>query len=70
MATTYYLLHTKDSGIGLGPYLGHDADGNWALLANALDAHRFESREEAEQSATQLLDQFGIFEIEIRNSPD
>lgn len=70
MATTYYLLHTKEPGIGTGPYLGHDADGTWALIANSLDAHRFESREGAEQCAIQLLDQFGVFEIEIRNSPD
>ena len=70
MATTYYLLRTKESVVGPGPYLGHDAVGDWTLVANSLDAHRFESREAAEQCAAGTLDRFGAFDIEIRNSPD
>ncbi len=70
MATTYYLLRTKNSAIGNGPYLGHDTSGDLALIISNLHAHRFDSLEEAERYAVQTNEKFGGFEIEVRNSSD
>ncbi|MES2536318.1 MAG: hypothetical protein V4632_10655 [Pseudomonadota bacterium] len=68
MSTTYYLLRTKDGMLGNGPYLGHDDQGESAMVATIQDAHRFDELEVAEQRAAQLVEQFGEFEVEVRNS--
>ncbi len=68
MTTTYYLLRTKDASVGTGPYLGHDEDGSVAIVPEQQAARRFDALEAAEQHAMELLEKFGTFEIEVRNS--
>lgn len=68
MTTTYYLLRTKESAIGNGPYIGHNACGDLALIVSHLNALRFNSLEAAEQYSIQIREQFGMFEREVRNS--
>jgi hypothetical protein len=68
MTTTYYLLRTKESAIGNGAYLGHDTGGDLALITSNQNAHRFDSFEAAEQCAAQVPAEFGVFEMEVRNS--
>ena len=68
MTTTYYLLRTKESAVGDGPYLGHNSNGDVAMTGSNQDAHRFDTLADAEQYAAKEHEEFGIFEIEVRNS--
>jgi hypothetical protein len=70
MTTTYYLLRSKDTAVGDGSYLGTDAEGKAAMVATNVEARRFPALEEAEQTAAEIGEQFGGFEIEIRNSEE
>jgi len=70
MTTTYYLLRSKDTAVGDGSYLGTDAEGTPAMVPTNLEGRRFASLENAEQTATEIGEQFGGFEIEVRNSDD
>jgi hypothetical protein len=68
MAITFYLLRAKDSAVGDGAYLGTDADGKPSMVPSNVEARRFPTLDAAERAATEHGEQFGGFEIEIRNS--
>ena len=70
MSKTFYLLRAGDAVVGNGPYLGHDTNGDPGMILASQDARQFESLEAASEFAQQLNEQFGIFEIEVRNSAD
>jgi hypothetical protein len=70
MASTFYLLRSKDSAVGDGSYLGTDGDGNLAMVATHLEAKRFATIDAAEQAVVSAGNSLGGFEIEVRTSDE
>ena len=66
---TYYLLRSKTTSVGDGPYVGLAAENMQTLVADHLQARRFGSLEEAEQYAGSISATAGTFEIEVRTTP-
>lgn len=70
MATTYYLLRSKNSAVGDGAYLGTDGEGSPTMVASHLEGRRYSNLESAEEVARDIGEQFGGLEIEVRNTED
>ena len=70
MSTTYYLLRVKTSAQGDGAYLGIDGNAAPTLVPVPVNARRFGSIDEAEQTSKEMGADFGGFEIEVRNTVD
>jgi hypothetical protein len=66
-STTYYLLRTKQSTAGNGPYVGHDADGDLILVTGSENARHFDSLDAADQFSMRIHEQFNGLETEVRN---
>lgn len=67
-ASTYYLLRSKATTVGDGPYVGLAADGLHQLVSEHTYAKRFPSLEEAEHYAGSVKETAGEFEIEVRTT--
>lgn len=67
-ASTYYLLRSKQTSVGDGPYVGLAADGVHLLVPARLQARRFASLADAEHHAGKLGEKSGEFEVEIGTS--
>ena len=67
-ASTYYLLRSKSTTIGDGPYVGFDDSGSHKLVPEHVQAKRFSSIEEAENYAGSVKETAGEFEIEVRTT--
>lgn len=65
---TYYVLRSKTTSVGDGPYVGSDTDAGQALVADIQQARRFAAIEDAEQYAGSMRETFGEFEIEVRTA--
>lgn len=65
---TYYVLRSKATTVGDGPYVGPQVEGDQALVADVHQARRFAAIEEAEKFAGSMSETFGVFEIEVRTT--
>lgn len=67
-STTYYVLRSKATTVGDGPYVGPGTQTDGAMMADVQQALRFGAIEEAEQYAGSMRETFGEFEIEVRTT--
>jgi hypothetical protein len=67
-SNTYYLLRSKSTTVGDGPYVGLAEDGSLQLFPEYLQAKRFLSIEEAEKYSGSVKETAGEFEIEVRTT--
>lgn len=65
---TYYLLRSKSTTVGDGPYVGLAADGAHIMVPEHLQARRFSSIEDAEQYVGTVSEVDNVFEIEVRTA--
>ena len=65
---TYYVLHSKTTTVGDGPYVGPGTDTDQALVGELQQARRFATIDEAEEYAGSVRETFGEFEIEVRTT--
>lgn len=67
-STTYYVLRSRTTTMGDGPYVGLAADGAHAVVPDVMQARRFASLAEAESYAGTMGETFGEFELEVRTA--
>ncbi len=67
-STTYYVLRSRTTTMGDGPYVGLAADGAHAVVPDVMQARRFASLAEAESYAGAMGETFGDFELEVRTA--
>ena len=65
-SSTYYLLRSKSTTVGDGPWLGINTEGVHATVSERQQARRFASIEDAERHAGTLSEMHGAFEVEVR----
>ncbi len=65
---TYYVLRSKSTTVGDGPYVGPGTETDQVLVGDIQQARRFGAIEEAEQYAGSVRETFGEFEIEVRTT--
>lgn len=65
---TYYVLRSKTTTVGDGPYVGPGTKIDQVLVGDVQQARRFTAIDEAEQYAGSMRDTFGEFEIEVRTT--
>lgn len=65
---TYYVLRSKATTVGDGPYVGLGTETEQTLVPDIQQARRFAAIGEAEQHAAKVRDAFGEFEIEVRTT--
>jgi hypothetical protein len=65
-STTYYLLRSRNTTVGDGPYVGLAEDGVHTLVPSQSQARRFSTIEEAESYAGGVGKAADEFEVEVR----
>ena len=65
---TYYLLRSKTTTVGGGPYVGLSVEGQCLMVPEQVRARRFSSLAEAEEHAGKLSSTVDAFEIEVRTA--
>lgn len=65
---TYYVLRSKATTVGDGPYVGPGTETEKTMVPDIQQARRFAAIEEAEQHAASVRDTSGEFEIEVRTT--
>ena len=65
---TYYVLRSKATTVGDGPYVGPGTETDQTLVADIQQARRFAAIEEAELYVASVAEAFGEFEIEVRTT--